>query len=128
MSEIDQVEKIIVEALGMEVRHLSMRSKKTEVVELRFIAVMVIKNLFKISYRALGRRWNNWEHDRIISMRIRGQELVEINDPQFMKKYIIVMEKLVKYMGKKYCQTLYIPEESSTLVSLINNSTNANHN
>lgn len=115
MSEIDQVEQIIVEALGMEVRHLSMRSKKTEVVELRFIAVMVIKNLFKISYRALGRRWDNWEHDRIISMRIRGQELVEINDPQFMKKYIIVMEKLVKYMGKKFCQTLYIPEESSTL-------------
>ena len=116
MTEIDQVEKIIAESLGMEVRYYSMRSKKTDVVELRFIAVMIIKSLFKISYRTLCNKWGGWEHDRIIYMKIRGQELIEVNDTQFMVKYIKAVNAVVKYLGKMYCKGLYIPEESSILL------------
>lgn len=93
--------KMISRALGVPYGDYSRKTRKSEIVEMRFMAMMFLYRNFHISLVQIGKLMGVLDHSTIRSGICRAEALLQIKDLKFTLKFIQVLEELEKNSKEK---------------------------
>ncbi len=84
----EEMLRVIAVALGMSTDSYTNKSKERYIVELRFIAAVLLRRNFpKMTLHQIGTLFGGQDHTSIISAVARAHDLIHIGDPRFVAKY-----------------------------------------
>jgi chromosomal replication initiation ATPase DnaA len=84
---------VIALALDMNPKCFKMKSRRREIVEMRFIAAMLLRTNFPaITLQQIATLFGGQDHSSIISGLARANDLIHTGDERFVKKYNTVVK------------------------------------
>jgi Bacterial dnaA protein helix-turn-helix len=97
----EQMMQVIAVALDMSPACYMMRSRSREIVELRFIAAMLIRmHLPYVTLQQIASLFGGQDHSSIISGLTRAYNLIHTGDLRFVKKYNTACRAVNNWMEK----------------------------
>lgn len=93
--------KLISRALGVPYSDYTRKTRKSEIVEMRFMAMMFLYRNFHISLVQIGKLMGDIDHSTVRSGINRAEALLQIKDLKFTLKYIQVLEEWSKNSQEK---------------------------
>lgn len=93
--------KMISRAIGVPYGDYGRKTRKSEIVEMRFMAMMFLYRNFHISLVQIGKLMGGIDHSTVRSGINRAEALLQIKDLKFTLKYIQVIEEIEKNSKEK---------------------------
>ena len=91
--------QLIASVLGMAPEMFASKSRKTEIVDLRFIGAHILRRFYpRITLKQIGSYFGGKDHSSIINALTRADELLYVNDPIFSYKYIMAFNTVTKWV------------------------------
>ena len=92
--------KVIAMALDMDPKSYKMRSRVRNMVELRFIAALLLRGNFpKITLSQIAALFGGQDHSSVISGLARAYNLIYAGDPDFIQKYNAALKAVNLWLG-----------------------------
>lgn len=86
----EEILKKIAESLNMSFEDYSNKSKKSDYVDLRFVAAVILHEYFpKLPAVSIAQIFGGQDHSSVLNARQKGQEYLGQGDERFSKKYNI---------------------------------------
>jgi chromosomal replication initiation ATPase DnaA len=85
----DKMLEIIAGAAQMDHQLFSMKTRKREVVELRFLASLLLRKYYPgITLKQIAQLYGGQDHTSVMNGLARANDLLDINDPVFTYRYL----------------------------------------
>ena len=93
---------IIAVALGMNPDSYRMKTKVRHIVELRFVAAILLRRNFPtMTLHQIATLFGGQDHSSIISGLARANDLIYTGDPRFLKKYNTALKAVDLWLKKE---------------------------
>jgi chromosomal replication initiation ATPase DnaA len=97
----EQLLKVIAIALNMSPRCFSMRSRLRDIVDLRFVAALLLRTHFpRITLQQIAALYGGQDHSSVINGMIKAKNLLHTGDTKFISKYSIARKAIEVWLGK----------------------------
>lgn len=84
----DKMLEIIAAASQLDYNYFKAKTRKREIVELRFLAALLLRKYYpNITLKEIARLYGGQDHTSVMNGLTRANELLDINDPVFTYKY-----------------------------------------
>jgi chromosomal replication initiation ATPase DnaA len=84
----DKMLEVIAAASHMQYDYFKTKTRKREIVELRFMAALLLRKYYpNITLKEIARLYGGQDHTSVMNGLARANELLDINDPVFTYKY-----------------------------------------
>ncbi len=85
----DKMLQVIASTLQMEYGYFQTKTRKREIVELRFLASLLLRRYYpNITLKQIAQLYGGQDHTSVMNGLARANELLDINDPVFCFKYL----------------------------------------
>lgn len=85
----DKMLQVIANTLHMEYNYFQTKTRKREIVELRFLASLLLRRYYpNITLKQIAQLYGGQDHTSVMNGLSRANELLDINDPVFSFKYL----------------------------------------
>ena len=92
---------VIALALDMNPECYRMRTRVRHIVELRFVASIMLRQYFPaLTLQQIGGYFGGQDHTSVINGISRAHELIYIKDASFIKKYSAAMRAITSWLGR----------------------------
>lgn len=97
----DQLLRIIAIALNMDPNSYRTRSRRRSFTDLRFIGSMFLRRHFpELTLQQVAQFFGGQDHTSVINGMRRAQNLLQARDPEFLKKYKLVLKAVERWIGR----------------------------
>ena len=84
----DKMLEVIAAASHLDYNYFKTKTRKREIVELRFLAALLLRKYYpNITLKEIARLYGGQDHTSVMNGLARANELLDINDPVFTYKY-----------------------------------------
>ena len=91
----EEMLRIITMALGMKPNSYKLKTRERNIVELRFIAALLMRRNFpKMTLQQIATLFGGQDHTSIMNGVARANDLIYIGDPGFVKKYNTALQSV----------------------------------
>jgi chromosomal replication initiation ATPase DnaA len=91
----EEMLRVIAIALGMNSDAYKLKTRERHIVELRFIAALLMRRNFpKMTLHQIATLFGGQDHTSIINGVARANDLIYIGDPRFVKKYNTALQSV----------------------------------
>jgi chromosomal replication initiation ATPase DnaA len=98
----EQLIAIVIEALGMTATDLSRKSRKRDVVELRFIVATLLRTYFpSLTLLQISVHFGGQDHTSVLNGLARAQCLLQVKDPSFTTKYQTALQYVNQWLKRE---------------------------
>ncbi|MES2701754.1 MAG: helix-turn-helix domain-containing protein [Bacteroidota bacterium] len=98
----ERILRVIAEALGMDASCFSVRSRRRDFSDLRFIASHILRQNFpKITLSQIAALFGGYDHSSIISGLARANSLLYIGDTCFADKYNTALKAVTVWLRRE---------------------------
>lgn len=85
----DKMLEVIAMASQMNYEYFQAKTRKREIVELRFLASLLLRKYYpNITLKQIAQLYGGQDHTSVMNGLSRANELLDINDPVFTYKYL----------------------------------------
>ena len=91
----EEMLRIIAIALGMNPDAYKLKTRERHIVELRFIAAVLLRRNFpKMTLHQIATLFGGQDHTSVMSAVARANDLIYTGDPRFVKKYNTALQSV----------------------------------
>lgn len=95
----EEMLQVIANALHMSIDNFRVKSRKREVVELRFLSSLLLRKFYpRLTLKQIAALYGGQDHSSIINGVERATDLLEINDTAFTKKYNTALNTVTQWL------------------------------
>ena len=94
-----QMVDVVTDALNLEKKVYTLKSRERDIVELRFICALLMKKYMpRVTLSQIARIFGGMNHTSIINAREQGNNLLETQEPVFTEKYQIAEKAVLQWL------------------------------
>ena len=102
MSSPKHMLQVIALSLGMDADCFMLKSRRRDIVELRFIASLFLRRNFpRITLYQISALFGGQDHSSVLSGINRAHCLIQTRDSRFMEKYNLVLKSVTQWLRKE---------------------------
>ena len=95
----EQMLRIIANALQMGYENYTIKCRKREVVELRFLSALLLRKFYpRLTLKQIASLYGGQDHSSIINGVERATDLLETNDRHFTEKYNTALNTVTQWL------------------------------